>query len=187
MLQTFDHEIFLSYGWAGNNDPDQGARAWAAQLRDRLQNIIGANLYLPRIYFDDSASRTGPIPDRLYQAVRKSALMVFAVSPGSCRPTSWCQKEATYFWDNARPLVSGPDVAPPEHRIFKVTQSAISGDNLVDPLRRWQLSSFDLCDTIDTLAGRTTLAGDLRHKWPGHWMRWPPICAPRSSASRRWN
>jgi hypothetical protein len=132
-------------------------------LRDRLQDIIGSNLYRPRIYFDGNESRTGPVPDRLFPAVEQSALLVFLVSPGSCRPTSWCQKEVTHFWDNARPLVNGPDVIPPEHRIFKVTQSALAGDGLVDPLERWQLSSFDLCDTVETSNGPTTLAGDLQN------------------------
>jgi hypothetical protein len=163
VIETFSYEIFLSYGWAGNDDPEQGARAWAALLRDRLENILGANLYRPRIYFDNSESRTGPISDRLFPAVEQSALLVFLVSPGSCRTTSWCQKEVTHFWDNARPLVNGPDVVPPEHRIFKVTQSALAGDGLVDPLERRQLSSFDLSDTIETSDGPTKLAGDMEN------------------------
>jgi hypothetical protein len=166
MLQTFSYEIFLSYGWAGNLDPDQGARAWAALLRDRLRDMLGSNLYRPRIYFDGIESRTGPIPDRLFPAVEQSALLVFLVSPGSCRITSWCQKEVNHFWDNARPLVNAPDVIPPEHRIFKVTQSALTDAGLVDPLERRQLSSFDLTDIVETSNGPTTLAGDLQNPSP---------------------
>ena len=166
MLQTFNYDIFLSYGWAGNTGVDEGARAWTAQLCDYLQNNIGTNLSRPRIYFDANQPRSGPIPDWLYPAVEQSALLVFLVSPGSCRPTSWCQKEVTHFLDNARPLACGPDVAPPEHRIFKVTQSSLSDARLVDPLARWQFPSFELCDTVETANGPTKRAGDLQNPSP---------------------
>jgi len=60
------------------------------------------------------------------------------------------------------PSSTAPTSCPPESRVFKVVQSSLAAENLTDdPTTRWQLSSFDLFDTIQTPDGPTTLACDF--------------------------
>jgi hypothetical protein len=160
-LKTFDFEIFLSYGWAGTTDEDQGARWWARQLRDSLEKWLAVNLGHPRIYFDADASRVGPFPNDIYDALKRSALLVFAVSPGSYRTNSWCQKEVAAFWDFARPLAKAKTVMAPEDRILKVIQSPPSVTPEKEPLALRELRTFDLFDWIETGPDKTPEAADL--------------------------
>jgi hypothetical protein len=161
-LDSFSFEVFLSYGWAESKDPRQGGRGWAAQLRQWLIDEIGKNLVEPRIFLDDNAERVGPISSVLLPAVERSAVFVLAVSPGSCRPTSWCQKEITHFWDTALPLASRSDLVAPEDRIFKVIQSVPNDDTSVEPLKPWDLPRFNLFNETMGAGGLiTTSAIDL--------------------------
>jgi hypothetical protein len=127
-LQSFDYDVFLSYGWAGNLLPEMGDRGWVAQLFEhlngRLRTLLGKS---PSIFIDRDATHAGYLSDRLAQALDSSALLVFVVSPGSCRPDSWCHKEVARFWDRgARPLISGAHlILAPEDRIFKIVMSPV--------------------------------------------------------------
>jgi hypothetical protein len=145
-LQTFDFELFLSYGWSRNPREDQGSRKWAASLRDILADRLGRDRERPRIFFDRDADRSAPITDELRRAAEQSALLVFIVSPGSCRPSSYCQMEAAYFWDYAKPLIAPPDVLAPENRIIKVVQTPVPEGMGVEPEALRDLPSFDLFD-----------------------------------------
>jgi hypothetical protein len=69
-----------------------------------MRTLLGESA---RIFIDRDASQAGYLSDRLAAAVDSSSLMLFVVSPGSCRPGSWCHREAARFWDRgARPLIS---------------------------------------------------------------------------------
>jgi hypothetical protein len=161
-LSTFDYEIFLSYGWAGSLDADHGARRWASDLREFIEERLATNLERPRIYFDATADRVGPIPDDLYRALEQSALFIFLVSPGSYRLNSWCQKEVAHFWDHARPLAKSAEILTPEDRILKVLQSPLSvaRENEPGPLR--DLRTFDLFEKILDGASEVPRAANLR-------------------------
>jgi hypothetical protein len=161
-LGTFQHDIFLSYGWAGSLDPDRGARAWAGDLHDVLAEWLAVNLAAPQIYFDRSADRVGPVSDDLYRAIQNSALIVFVVSPGSYRPDSWCQKEIIHFWDRSRSVGSTMDVVPPEERILKVIQSPPAAGQGDEPMPLRNLRSFDLFELMAAGQGQVTSAANLR-------------------------
>lgn len=127
-LQTFEYDVFLSYGWSGNLSPNEGDRAWVAQLHERLMEPLRTQLgRSPSVFIDRDATQAGYLSDRLAQALDSSALLLFVVSPGSCRPDSWCHKEAARFWDRgARPLVSDSRmILAPEDRTFKIVMSPV--------------------------------------------------------------
>src|SRR5215472_9272225 len=161
-LSTFDYEIFLSYGWAGSLEADHGARRWASDLREFIEGRLATNLERPRIYFDATADRVGPISDDLYRALEQSALLIFLVSPGSYRLNSWCQKEVAHFWDHARPLAKSAEVLTPEDRILKVVQSppSVARENEPRPLR--DLRAFDLFENIPDGPCEVPRAANLR-------------------------
>jgi hypothetical protein len=131
-LQSFDYDIFLSYGWSGNLLPNEGDRGWVAQLFEqlnvRLRTPLGESA---RIFIDRDATQAGYLNDRLAQALDSSALLLFVVSPGSCRRDSWCQKEVARFYDrSARPMVPHSRlVVTPEDRIFKIVMSPVPKDS----------------------------------------------------------
>lgn len=166
LLKTFDFDIFLSYGWAGTVDPDRGARLWASQLRDWLEEQIARNLARPRIYFDADAPRVGRIPDDLYRSLERSAVLIFAVSPGSYRSSSWCQREVAYFWDRARPLTQSAEVLAPEERILKVIQSPPEYAKEDEPLALRDLRTFELFERTGSGAGESTIATDFQQPVP---------------------
>ncbi len=128
-LKSFDYDVFISYGWSGNLLPEEGDRGWVAQffdhLTERLRTLLGESA---SIFLDRNVTQAGYLSDRLAAALDSSALLVFVVSPGSCRPDSWCHKEATRFWDHgARPLISATGSAiAPEDRIFKIALSPVA-------------------------------------------------------------
>jgi hypothetical protein len=162
LLKTFDYEIFLSYGWSGTNDPDRGARRWARQLRDLVQERLAVNLERPRIYFDENATRIGPFPDDIYRALEQSAILLFVVSPGSYRSNSWCQKEVACFWDHARCLAKSATVLAPEDRIIKIIQSPLSIRRDEEPLPLRDLRSFNLFERIAAAPAEVAEAADLQ-------------------------
>lgn len=151
-LETFDWEIFLSYGWAENPEEDMGTRLWAKNLRDHLMDQLGANLISPRIFFDAEDLRPGNIDEELRKAVEGSALMVFVVSPGSYREGSFCHKEAAYFWDRARALASTPEVLAPENRIFKVIQTRVTRESGSEPSPLKDTRTFNTYDRASGLS-----------------------------------
>jgi hypothetical protein len=101
----FKYDIFLSYGWAGNPDPNTGDRKWVKEFHSRLEVEIQARLGTSiEIYFDDYDGRTGFVHQNLEESIEHSALFLFLVSPGSCRQGSWCPRELQAFWDTAVPV-----------------------------------------------------------------------------------
>ena len=93
-LGSFEYDIFLSYGWAGNRTPEEGDRAWIRAFKDLLVERLRTQLgRAPTIFLDSQAERSGALGEALESAVESSAFLLFAMSPGSCRPDSWCQAD----------------------------------------------------------------------------------------------
>jgi hypothetical protein len=161
LLNRFDYEVFLSYGWAGSTDADEGARRWVGDLYDVLFKYLSENLERPRIYFDRDARRVGTIPDGLLRAVERSATMIFVVSPGSYRLNSWCQKEVVHFWDHAQPLVQSPEIVSTEDRILKVIQSPPTVVGTGEPIPLRDLYTFDLFERVNAGGNEFKQAGNL--------------------------
>lgn len=108
LLEQFRYDVFLSYGWAGIDKPDEGDRGWVATFRHQLQiHLSGALGYAARIYLDVEDSQNGELPNRLDEAVSSSAIFLSVISPGSCRPDSWCRTELTMFDDAESLLLAG--------------------------------------------------------------------------------
>ena len=49
-LQSFDYDIFLSYGWAGNLLPEEGDRGWVAQFYEQLIERLRTLLEIGRAH-----------------------------------------------------------------------------------------------------------------------------------------
>jgi hypothetical protein len=119
-LDGFEHDVFISYGWAGAQRPDEGDRAWVGEFAGRLETEMKARLEASRceLFLDRDASRNGYLSQNLTRALSSSGVLLFIVSPGSCRTDSWCRLEATQFFDLAQP-VAHPGLFR-EDRLFKI-------------------------------------------------------------------
>jgi hypothetical protein len=126
-LNGFDFDIFLSYGWSGNQQPDRGDRAWTAGFVQLLERELGDRLSAPiRIFFDQRSSRNGSLDDNLAQALESSGLFLFLVAPGSCRPDGWCRRELRHFLDRGAPIsFPGLNII---QRIFKLILRPVERD-----------------------------------------------------------
>ena len=70
------------------------------------------------LFLDRDATRNGYLNQNLARALSSSGVLLFIVSPGSCRPDSWCRFEVAHFLDTAQP-VAHPGIFR-EDRLFKV-------------------------------------------------------------------
>jgi hypothetical protein len=119
-LNGFDYDVFISYGWAGAQRPDEGDRGWVGEFAGRLETEMKARLEVSRceLFLDRDASRSGYLNQNLARALSSSGVLIFVVSPGSCRSDSWCRFEVAHFLDTAQP-VAHPGLFR-EDRLFKV-------------------------------------------------------------------
>ncbi len=119
-LNGFDYDVFISYGWAGAQQPDEGDRGWVGEFARHLETEMKARLEVSRceLYLDRSAVRNGYLDQNLSRALSSSGVLIFIVSPGSCRSDSWCRFELAHFLDMAQP-VAHPGIFR-EDRLFKV-------------------------------------------------------------------
>jgi hypothetical protein len=73
-LRDFEYDIFLSYGWAGLEDPGRGDRGWTSRfhhaLTSELRALLGGHC---EIYFDKHEGRTGFLYQRLEESLESSA------------------------------------------------------------------------------------------------------------------
>jgi len=135
-LPGFEYDVFLSYGWSGNQLPTQGDRAWIAEIVRRLSERLRTKLgQSTSIYFDVSAPANGPLANNLSRAIESSALLLFSVSPGSCRPNSWCAFEAQSFVDRAHPIASPSAVLTREERLLKLVVETVDSDRQPESIR----------------------------------------------------
>src|SRR4051794_2077501 len=105
-LNSFEYDIFISYGWAGAQKPDEGDRGWVADFAERLETEMKARLEVSRceLFLDRDAARNGYLNQNLARALSSSGVLLFIVSPGSCRTDSWCRFEVSHFLDTAQPI-----------------------------------------------------------------------------------
>jgi hypothetical protein len=97
-LAHFTFDLFLSYGWAGIEGPDDGDRGWISEFKRVLDAQLSSELgRRARIHLDVEQSTNGELPENLRRAVTGSVAFLSVISPGSCRPDSWCHKELDWF------------------------------------------------------------------------------------------
>lgn len=132
-LGGFEFDLFISYGWAGAEQPNQGDRGWVNLFQQRLASEmrarLGSRFY---IYFDDYDQRNGFLYKNLANALQKSGVLLFIVSPGSCRADSWCRFELRHFLDEAQPIAH-PGV-PRDERLFKAVLRRVDNGDVPKPL-----------------------------------------------------
>lgn len=105
-LEQFQCDLFLSYGWAGIRTPDEADRGWVGEFKVQLESqLSGALGRQARIFLDVEQSKNGELPANLKSAVSSSALFLSVISPGSCRPDSWCRFELNAFVGEAGSLL----------------------------------------------------------------------------------
>ena len=150
-LSTFEYDVFLSYGWAGNRTTDEGDRHWINTFKrlfeERLRTKLGRD---PNIFVDSLMSRSGDLLQLLESTVEGSAFLLFAASPGSCRKDSWCNVELRQFLGRARPLASANNVLTPEDRLLGVTFEPVPFPDLPPLLRRIGFRSYDLYEQLES-------------------------------------
>ena len=135
---------YFHNGWSGNLRPDEGDRGWAAELRNRLilalRTEFGSS---PEIFLDTETSRSGALKRSLEKVLESTALLLFVVSPGSCR-SPWCRWEVQRFLDIAWSPASRNDTPLPDDRIVGVTLQEVSRPQLPQALLSLDLRAYDL-------------------------------------------
>ena len=107
-LCQFDYDVFISYGWAGIQGPEEGDRGWVKKFKRVLQADLSGNLgRQARIFLDVEHSLNGELPANLGEALDSSAIFLSILSPGACRPSSWCQWETDHFSKNGASVLAG--------------------------------------------------------------------------------
>jgi len=97
-LSQFRFDVFLSYGWAGIDNPEHGDRGWVGKLKAALALELSGNLGRgPRIFLDVEQPRSGHVPPRLDDALSSSLLFLSVITPGAVREDSWCRWEIKRF------------------------------------------------------------------------------------------
>lgn len=161
-LGSFEYDIFLSYGWAGNRTPEEGDRAWIKTFKELLEERLRGQLgRSPAIFLDSQAERSGALGAALESAVESSAFLLFAASPGSCRPDSWCQAEVRHFMGRARPLVSKDNVLTAEERILGIMFEPVPRGHQPPLLANMGFRPYELFDELDSGPPRLTRPADL--------------------------
>jgi hypothetical protein len=144
----FEWDIFVSYGWSGN-DPGEGDREWVAQLREQLRIALRTALGRdPRIFLDANATRAGALTPILEDALDKSRLFLFVVSPGSCR-SPWCHWEILRFLDRAHSAATHNEVRLPEDRVLGVVLEPVPRDAIPELLEPLVFRPYDLTRRIE--------------------------------------
>ncbi len=152
----------LSYGWAGNRTPEQGDRAWVKAFKEllevRLKGQLGRS---PAIFLDSQAERSGHLGEALESAVENSAFLLFAASPGSCRPDSWCQAEVRHFLGRALPLAAKENVLTAEERVLGIMFEPVPRSGQPPLLGNMGFRPYELFDELESGPPRLTRPADL--------------------------
>jgi hypothetical protein len=142
-MRMFEWDIFLSYGWSGNA-ADEGDRAWISGLREQLRVALRTPLgHDPKIFLDVDATRAGALTPILEDALDRSRLFLFAVSPGSCQ-SSWCQWEINRFLDRGHSAATRNEVLLPEDRLLGVLLEPVPTEDIPAPLQPLVFRPFNL-------------------------------------------
>ncbi|WP_353071214.1 hypothetical protein [Tunturiibacter gelidiferens] len=133
-LQRFKWDVFLSHGWAGNEDVYAGDRAFMTALQKELELILRERVHKSvQVFLDNQLPYHDIAEDKLREEVRRSATLVAITSPAFCSSDSYCRKELKWFCDGPRPISTrGPKIA---RRLFRVIRRPVPGDpvRIVDP------------------------------------------------------
>jgi len=118
--EGFQHHIFITAGRAICVRM-RGIAAGPPNLETGLSLLCAPNLgRRPRFFLDTETSRSGALKRSLEKVLESTALLLFVVSPGSCR-SPWCRWEVQRFLDIAWSPASRNDTPLPDDRIVGVT------------------------------------------------------------------
>lgn len=133
-LDRFKYDLFVSHGWASNQDPEAGDRKFAEDFAKRLEIDLRGKLF-PNVsvFIDNRDAMNGNIDREFQAALTDSALFLALVTPSFHREGCFCLKEVDWFRQNARPISSQPlDIA---RRFFKVVRRPVQHVDLPIPLK----------------------------------------------------
>src|SRR5215831_20818919 len=88
-------------------------------------------------------SRSGALKPSLEKVLESTALLLFVVSPGTCR-SPWCRWEVQRFLDTAWSPASRNNTLLPDDRIVGVTLQEVSRPQLPQALQSLDLRTYDL-------------------------------------------
>jgi hypothetical protein len=126
-----DYDLFISYGWSGVPNQDDGDRGWVGTLKKVLEPQLASNLgRRARIFLDVEQMHSGELPGLLEDALASSTLFLSILTPGSCQAKSWCRKEIKWFLDLA------PQVLPRAAQVFAIRIRDVRDDEIPPQLRR---------------------------------------------------
>jgi len=120
----------------------------------------------PQIFLDVNASRVGGLTPILERALDRSRLLLFVVSPGSCR-SAWCLWEIQRFLDRARSAATHNEVLLPEDRVLGVLLQSVTTEEIPWPLKPLVFRPFNLTRRVEERDGTRPIL------WDVNWMRRP--------------
>lgn len=97
-VPSFEHDVFISYAHADNED--KRVTAFRDSLVRRLTSVLGSRAFhkpVEWVFFDQTGLRTGDqFSPKLERAARRSAVMISLLSK-SYLGKEWCMKEPIWF------------------------------------------------------------------------------------------
>ncbi len=129
-MGPFQFDVFLSYGWSGIPNQEDGDRRWVKKLKAVLQNELAANLgRAARIFLDVEQLHSGQFPPNLERALSTSALFLSVITPGAVREDSWCR------WEIRRFLELAPAVLSNLRQLFVIRLREVAKEQMPAELR----------------------------------------------------
>ena len=78
-----DYDVFISYGWSGVPNQDDGDRGWVGTLQKVLEPQLASNLARrARIFLDVEQMQSGELSGLLEDALASSTLFLSILTPG---------------------------------------------------------------------------------------------------------
>lgn len=177
-LSGFSYDVFISYGWAGAENPDEGDRGWVNRFQQELTREVSGHLgQLCSVFFDDYAGRAGYLYKNLDDALQNSAAFLYMVSPGSCRPDSWCRYELRQFLDLAQPIAH--PTLPRDTRLCKPQFRKIDGP-VPDPLSKCVPYTF-----FEDRFGNPIPVAELQHLGSKAYREFQQLCLDLANLLKR--
>ena len=126
----FEHDVFVSYAHVDNvslsEDPKEG---WVYRLKNHLKTLLSKKLGRSEqgdIWIDLRLTGNEPFPDKISEAVQRSAVLLVILSEGYLA-SDWCRQERELF------LEAAAGKALEEGRIFLVRLTDLEHDRWPEP------------------------------------------------------
>jgi hypothetical protein len=140
-LARFDYDIFLSHGWSGNLNENEGDRRWTNDLKTKLEIELNERLRdRVSIFLDVESPRNGDTENLFRHYVRRSAIFLPIVTPAFCLEGSFCRRELDWFHDESRPISTFPiDI---DRRVFKIESRPVPRQRQPEKIRNHSPYTF---------------------------------------------